>query len=118
MQRTLRLLPAGRHYFETFKGTWRKLTRIIAREVPDQPSLLGYYEGNIKYILESDSSSPEIYDISVDNAETDNLASRMGTDFSDTELLTWFQQGRSLQPVTVDLTTEEVKQLKSLGYIN
>lgn len=111
-------LPAGRQYFETFKGTWRKFTRIIAPEVPDEPSLLGYYEGHIKYILESDSNHIEIYDISVDNSETENLASPMGSDFSDAELLSWFQKGRSLESVTVDLSTEDVNQLKSLGYIN
>ncbi|MEW6443341.1 MAG: sulfatase [bacterium] len=112
-------VPSRRLYFETFKGTLRRFTPIFAKDAPDHPLFMGYYENNMKYILGSSSGREvEIYDLKSDPGETRNMRSRSGASFSPAELLSWFQQGRSPHAVKVDLSPDDVETLRSLGYID
>lgn len=107
-----------RQYFMTFKGTLRGLTKVVAGRVPSFPTLLGYCESNIKYILGNDGNSLEIYDLKIDKDEMVNLAGKDGYSFEPSKAMSWYEQGRTRATVSVELTPEDVEELKSLGYIN
>jgi arylsulfatase A-like enzyme len=112
-----RPLPAKTMYFETFKGTLKGLTKVVAKEQPNNPSLLGYYNDNVKYILHPSSARIEVYDLSGDPAEQQNLSSPGPASHVESHLMGWFQKGQNMEPARPNLSQEDIEQLRSLGYI-
>lgn len=110
-------LPNRRVYFETFKGTLRRLTRILAGDVPKYALYLGYYEDNLKYILEPKSSSMQVYDLARDPRETEDLVAGSPPALPMSQLLTWVRSTQFSEPLQVNLSEEDIEQLRSLGYV-
>lgn len=111
-------LPPDRLYFETFKGTLKRFTRIVAKKIPRHPLYVGFIEGPVKTILDPESSELEIYDLASDPDESENLASQLDSISTTSHILSWFQKSLNPEPVRVKLSREQIEQLKSLGYID
>jgi hypothetical protein len=113
-----RRFPAQRLYFQTYKGTLKTLTRVVARESNMSPLLLGFYENNLKYILRPSTGDLEVFDLSTDRTEARDIASQHTEPSLGPDLMSWFRRGQNTAGVRINLSREEIEQLKGLGYID
>ncbi len=111
------LLP-DRLYFETFKGTLKRFTRLIADKTPKNPSFMGFVEGSVKYILKPESSKVETYDLARDPEELRDLSSKKDAVHPALHLRSWYREGLNDQAISVRLSREEIEKLRSLGYVD
>jgi len=111
-------LPPQRIYFETFRGTIKRFTKFVFKNLPKSPMLMGYEEDGFKYILSPGDSSLEIYDLSGDPGEENNLAGRTPSPALVSHMTSWYHSGLHTGPVRARLSREEIEQMRSLGYID